>query len=132
MVPWHQVPQGLSAASMSFECGMEGAACESEEFSLYSLRSLDASALLGALAGALLPSEDIFCHTQAAAELSLETHGQWQGHPHQRDVSVIGAVHLAPDCEEAQCTGQCRCICAVKPTLSIACGVIPVLCWFWH
>lgn len=60
---------------------MEGAAYESEELSLYSLRSLDASVLLGALTSALLPSEDIFCHTQAAAELSLVTRGQGTGPP---------------------------------------------------
>lgn len=60
---------------------MEGIAYESEELSLYSLRSLDASVLLGALTGALLPSEGIFCHTQAAAKLSLVTDGQGRGTP---------------------------------------------------
>lgn len=63
---------------------MEDAAYESEELSLYSLRSLDASVLLVALIGALLPSEDIFCHTQAAAELSLIT---W---PRGRDSLTTG------------------------------------------
>lgn len=81
MVQYHgtRCPKGFRY--LCHQCGMEDVAYESEELSLYSLRSLDASVLLGALTGALLPSEDIFCHSQAAAKLSLVTRGQGRGTP---------------------------------------------------